>query len=407
MAENKRKRALLALADGTFFEGLSFGAEGEAMGEVVFNTSMMGYQEILTDPSYKGQIVTMTYPLIGNYGVNEEDFESFRPFVEGFVVREYCPYPSNWRSQTSLGDFLRKWGIVGIEGIDTRALTRHVRDAGAQQGVISTSDLDAKSLAAKARASRSIVGLDLVKEVTCKLPYLWEQGEWRWGRTFPGADRSPTIHKQELSITQLIELMVRQPGHSTRHRYRVVTYDCGVKLNILRKLASSGFEVIVVPAFTTAEEVLSLEPDGVLLSNGPGDPEPVSYMIENVKRLLYRLPIFGICLGHQILGLALGARTYKLKFGHHGGNHPVKDLSTGKVEITAQNHGFAIDLSSLGEGRELLLTHLNLNDQTCEGMQHYDLPLFSVQYHPEASPGPHDAGYLFQRFADLMKKYWS
>jgi carbamoyl-phosphate synthase small subunit len=407
--ENSRRRAVLALADGTFFEGYSFGAEGEATGEVVFNTSMMGYQEILTDPSYKGQIVTMTYPLIGNYGVNEEDFESFRPFVEGFVVREYCPYPSNWRSQMSLGDFLRKWGIVGIEGVDTRALTRHIRDAGAQQGVISTLNLDPRSLAAKAKASPPMVGLDLAKEVTCQQPFLWEEGEWRWeGKAAAGkGDRYFAPIREELPLSDLRELIAQKPRPSEGKRFRVVAYDCGIKLNILRKSVGCGFEVIVVPAFTSAEEVLSLKPQGILLSNGPGDPEPVTYLIENVRELLGKLPIFGICLGHQILSLSLGARTYKLKFGHHGGNHPVKDLATGKVEITAQNHGFAVDLSSLGREGRTFLTHLNLNDQTCEGIAHKDLPLFSVQYHPEASPGPHDPGYLFQRFADLMKHYWS
>jgi len=409
MAEqNSRKRALLALADGTFFEGYSFGAEGEATGEVVFNTSLMGYQEILTDPSYKGQIVTMTYPLIGNYGVNEEDFESFRPFVEGFVVREYCPYPSNWRSRGTLADFMQERGIVGIQGVDTRALTRHIRDAGAQQGVISTCDLDPKSLAAKAKASPSMVGLDLAKLVTSQKPFLWEEGEWRWqGKAAEGGtDRLSAPQKRELPFGQLRELTARRPEDRHPNRFRVVAYDCGIKLNILRKLVACGFEVIVVPAFTSAEDVLSLKPHGLFLSNGPGDPEPVSYLIGNVRQLLGKLPIFGICLGHQILGLALGARTYKLKFGHHGGNHPVKDLATGRVEITAQNHGFAVDLSPLSEAGEVFLTHLNLNDQTCEGIAHKRLPLFSVQYHPEASPGPHDAGYLFQRFADMMKGYW-
>jgi len=408
MAEvNNRKRALLALADGTFFEGHSFGAQGEAIGEVLFNTSMMGYQEILTDPSYKGQIVTMTYPLIGNYGVNEEDLESHRPFVEGFVVREYCPYPSNWRSQKGLGDFLRTWGMVGIEGVDTRALTRHLRDAGAQQGAISTEDLDPKSLSARAKASPCMVGLDLVKVVTCKEPYLWEEGEWRWtGRaTGRGGDGPSPPPKREITLAELKATIGETAKSSDGRQFRVVAYDCGIKLNILRKLVGCGFEVIVVPAFTSAEDALSLSPHGIFLSNGPGDPEPVTYLVENVRKLLGQLPIFGICLGHQILGLALGARTYKLKFGHHGGNHPVKDLATGKVEITAQNHGFAVDLSSLSE-REVFLTHLNLNDQTCEGMAHRELPIFSVQYHPEASPGPHDAGYLFGRFADLMKRYW-
>jgi len=398
-------KALLTLADGTVFEGCSFGAEGEATGEVVFNTSMTGYQEILTDPSYKGQIVVMTYPLIGNYGVNEEDFESRRPFVEGFVVKEASPYPSNWRSCKSLDAFLKEQGIVGIQGIDTRALTKHIRDHGAQEGVISTTDLDPESLVAKAKSSPGLIGRDLVKEVTCETPYTWQQGEWRWPDGYQGTgDRGQgTGGKPQLDLFSF-----RPPSPVPHPPYRVVAYDCGIKLNILRRLVSAGCNVAVVPAWTPAAQVLALEPDGIFLSNGPGDPEGVPYLVEAVKELIGRKPIFGICLGHQILGLALGGRTYKLKFGHHGGNQPVKDLLTGRIEITTQNHGFAVDMASLKSvpgGGDILLTHLNLNDFTCEGLMHTKLPLFSVQYHPEASPGPHDAGHLFQRFVKMMEEH--
>lgn len=362
-------QAILALEDGTVFEGESFGPPGERTGEVVFNTSMTGYQEILTDPSYKGQIVVMTYPLIGNYGVSREDFESARPHVEGFVVREYSDFPSSWRSEGSLSDFLREYSIVGIEGIDTRALTRHIRTKGAMKGIVSTEDLDKNSLVERARKSPGLVGRDLVKEVTCSCPYRW--------------DEPPFAHKP------------RDLG------FHVVCYDFGVKHNILRMLVAAGCGVTVVPARTPAEEVLELQPDGILLSNGPGDPEGVAYAIENIRNLLDKKPIFGICLGHQILGLAFGGRTYKLKFGHHGGNHPVKDLATGRVQITVQNHGFAVDIGSLKD-YAIELTHINLNDYTLEGMRHKELPIFSVQYHPEASPGPHDAEGLFLRFVELM-----
>ncbi len=366
-------KALLALADGRVFEGEGFGAPGEAAGEVVFNTAMTGYQEILTDPSYKGQLVVMTTPHIGNTGVNPEDVESHRPWVEGFIVREACPAPSSWRATSSLDAYLREHGIVGIQGIDTRALTRHIRDRGAQQAVLSTEDLDPRSLRAKARALPSLVGRDLVKEVTCQSAYDWREATWEPGKGY------------------------RAPPPA---RHRVVAYDCGIKRNILRQLVALGCEVTVVPAFTPAAEVLARAPDGVLLSNGPGDPEAVGYLVEAVRQLLGRLPIFGICLGHQILGLALGGRTYKLKFGHHGANHPVRDLASGRVEITTQNHGFAVEMDSLGPGLEL--THVNLNDGTSEGMRHRELPVFSVQYHPEASPGPHDAHDLFRRFVQLM-----
>jgi carbamoyl-phosphate synthase small subunit len=369
------KKAVLALADGMVFEGHSFGAEGETSGEIVFNTSMTGYQEILTDPSYKGQIVTMTYTQIGNYGVNDEDVESAKPYVEGFIVKEHLDIPSNWRAKKTLHQYLAENGIVGIQGIDTRALTRHLRDFGAQPGVISTKDMNYESLAAKAKALPKMSGLDLVKDVTCKKPYQWDEGDW---------DLKTGYAKK------------------TSSRYRVVAYDYGIKRNILRLLTSAGCDVTVVPATMPAEEVLSMNPDGVFLSNGPGDPEPVTYAIENIRKLLGRKPVFGICLGQQLFGLALGGKTYKLKFGHHGGNQPILDLSTRKVEIAAENHGFAVDMETVKD--QVVMTHMNLNDKTCEGIQHKTLPAFSVQYHPEASPGPHDSRYLFARFIEMMEK---
>jgi len=355
----------LALEDGTVFYGNTFAGEGEVSGEVVFNTSMTGYQEVLTDPSYKEQIVTMTYPLIGNYGINDRDVESRRIQVEAFVVREYEPIPSNWRSQQTLAGYLNEEGIIGIEGVDTRALTRHIRLAGAMKGVISTSNLDPISLGNKARASPGLVGRDLVKGVTCHKPYPWSQ-EKGW-------------------------------------RFRVVVLDCGMKFNIARSLARRGCDVAIVPAHTTAEEIRDMNPDGIVLSNGPGDPEPVTYAVETIKRLIPDYPIFGICLGHQLLGLAFGGKTYKLKFGHRGANHPVKNLLTGKVEITSQNHGFCVDIESIKDP-EIEITHINLNDETLEGMTHRTLPVFSVQYHPEASPGPHDSSYLFDQFISVMEE---
>jgi carbamoyl-phosphate synthase small subunit len=410
------KKAMLALADGTVFEGTSYGAEGEAAGEVVFNTCMSGYQEILTDPSYKGQIVTMTYPLIGNYGVNPEDVESHRPFVEGFVIKEGSVLPSNWRARKSLEDYLRDYRIVGIQGIDTRALTRHIRDNGAQEGVISTIDDDPKSLVTKAKASPGLIGRDLVKEVCCEAPFGWSRGVWEWPRGYsePRAESGtpPGSPRAEKETAQLSLFRSRLAALDSR-LYKVVAYDCGIKWNILRQLVSSGCEVTVVPAATTAEQALTMNPDGIFLSNGPGDPEGVPYLIEAVREFIGKKPIFGICLGHQIIGLALGGRTYKLKFGHHGGNQPVKDLTTGKVEITSQNHGFAVDMDSFksdpkgqvfGDPEDIVLTHVNLNDNTCEGLMHRRLPLFSVQYHPEASPGPHDASYLFRRFVEMMER---
>lgn len=393
------KPAILALADGTIFEGNAFGATGECVGEVVFNTAMTGYQEVLTDPSYKGQIVCMTYPLIGNYGINPEDIESRRPFVEGFIVKEGSPYPSSWRKAQTLEAYLKEWGIVGIQGIDTRALTKHIRDHGAMEGVISTVDLSPPSLIAKARSSPGLIGRDLVREVACSEPFRWYQGEWRLGSGYsdPRLSASDDSEAQRMQL----DLFGQRPPDMDR-RFLVMAIDCGIKYNILRQLVSSGCNVVVVPATTTADEILAFDPDGIFLSNGPGDPEGVPYLVETTAKLIGRKPIFGICLGHQILGLALGGRTYKLKFGHHGANHPVKELQTGKVEITTQNHGFAVDIGSI-PGGEVELTHVNLNDGTVEGMRHTRLPVFSVQYHPEASPGPHDSRYLFHRFLALMK----
>jgi carbamoyl-phosphate synthase small subunit len=373
--------AVLALADGTVFRGRAFGARAEAAGELVFNTSMTGYQEILTDPSYEGQLVAMTYPQIGNVGVNKHDVESRRPFVRGFVVREYREVPSSWRAEESLGDYLARHGIPGIEGIDTRALVRHLRDHGAQEAVLSSVDLDADRLVRRAKDAPSMVGQDLANLVTCREAYGWSQGPW----TFEG-------------YTSVEEVTARRGTAPLK----VVAYDYGIKYNILRNLVATGCAVRVVPASTPARDVLALRPDGVFLSNGPGDPDAVVGAREIVADLLGNVPVFGICLGHQILGLALGGTTYKLKFGHHGGNQPVQDLTTGKVEITAQNHGFAVDPESLRDKAEV--THLNLNDRTVEGLAVKGQPTFSVQYHPEASPGPHDARYLFRRFVDLMER---
>ena len=383
-------KAILALADGTVFTGIGFGAEGEAVGEVVFNTSMTGYQEILTDPSYEGQLVAMTYPQIGNVGVNLEDVESRRPFVRGFIVKDYTAQPSNWRASQSLHEYMQAHGIVGIYGIDTRALVRHLRDHGAQDGIISTGTASAEELAAKAKASPGLVGQDLVKNVTCQEPYDWNEGMWQPVGGYKRRDGSSAAKRS-------------RKGSFSAPKYFVVAYDYGIKYNILRNLAESGCQVRVVPASMPASEVLALRPDGIFLSNGPGDPDAVPYAKENVRQLIGKKPIFGICLGHQILGLALGGKTYKLKFGHHGGNQPVMDLTTRKVEITAQNHGFAVDADSLQGASQL--THVNLNDNTVEGLAHRELPIFSVQYHPESSPGPHDANYLFKRFTDLMAQH--
>ncbi|HHN65187.1 MAG TPA: carbamoyl-phosphate synthase small subunit [Nitrospirae bacterium] len=387
------KKALLVLQDGLVFEGESFGAEGETIGEVVFNTSMTGYQEILTDPSYKGQIVTMTYTQMGNYGVNEEDIESAGgPKVEGFVVKEYLPYHSNWRSDGSLGNYLKQHGIVAIQGIDTRALTRHIRDHGAQMGIISTEDLEPESLFEKVRNHPGIGGVDLVRFVSTDRRYNWSEGVWRW-RGKGGSGQQPAGDEQSEPPSGT---------HKPEPYYKIVVYDFGVKFSILRNLAEAGFDITVVPAKTPAEAVLDMGPDGILFSNGPGDPEAVTYAIENAKRLIGKRPLFGICLGHQILGLALGGRTYKLKFGHHGGNHPVMYLPTEEVEITSQNHNYCVDIGSLGD--QVRLTHRNLYDGTEEGMEHVELPLFSVQHHPEAGPGPNDARHIFIKFREMIEE---
>ncbi len=370
--------AILALEDGRVFRGRGYGASGERFGEVVFNTSLSGYQEILTDPSYAGQIVILTYPHIGNYGVNPLDSESARPYAEGLVVRELCELASNWRSVEEASDFLAEYNLPVISHIDTRALVRHLRTQGSKRGVLSTIDFDEAALIAKAKAVPSMVGLDLASRVTTL---------WRYQWTEPTRD--------------IFAAGKQTPGPA---RYHVVAYDYGIKQNILRKLVDVGCRVTVVPATMTAEDVLTLKPDGVFLSNGPGDPEPLEYAARAVRGFMGKVPVFGICLGHQIIGLALGGRTYKLKFGHHGGNQPVMNLETRKVEITAQNHGFAVDPDSLN-ANDVALTHMNLNDQTLEGLRHKSLPLFSVQYHPEASPGPHDSAYLFNRFAEMMEEF--
>ena len=376
----QNQKAILALEDGTVYEGRSFGFSGEKSGELVFNTSMTGYQEILTDPSYKGQIVIMTYPLIGNYGVNDEDIESQAPKVEGFIIKENCSIFSNWRGNKPLSDYLIHHRIMGVEGMDTRALTKHIRFAGAMKAFLSTEDHSRERLIEKARNSPGLVGRDLVKEVTCETPYEW----------------TTTNPHQFLNVN-----LPPSTPHSGR---RVVVLDFGVKLNILRSLWGWGCEVVVLPASSTVETILSYRPDGILLSNGPGDPEGVPYAIKTVRQLLGKKPIFGICLGHQLLGLALGGRTFKLKFGHRGANQPVKDVRTGRVMITSQNHGFCVDPNSLNPN-EVEFTQRNLNDQTLEGMRHKNLPIFSVQYHPEASPGPHDTQNLFGEFVKMMESH--
>src|SRR5665811_697369 len=363
-------QAILALEDGRVFRGKGYGAKGECYGEVVFNTSITGYQEIFTDPSYSGQIVVLTNPEIGNYGTNHEDNEATRPWIEGLIVREFSRVSSNWRSQQVAEEYLEQFKVPVLSDIDTRALVRHLRDHGVMRGVVSTIESDADKLIAKARSIPKMDGMDLAKEVSTKRPYVWEVGE---------RSHEPTA---------VVGVKDEPP------RFHVVAYDFGIKQNILRKLRGEGCRVTVVPALTSAEDVLALKPDGVFLSNGPGDPEPLQGQVTSVRKLIGKTPVFGICLGHQILGLAVGGRTYKLKFGHRGANHPVINKVTNKVEITSHNHGFAVDPDSL-DGNAVELTHVNLNDQTLEGFRHRNLPAFRVQYHPEAAPGPHDSLYLF------------
>lgn len=386
-------RAILALEDGRSFTGEAFGATGvSAVGEVCFNTSMTGYQEVLTDPSYRGQIVAMTYPEIGNYGVNSLDQESIEPHVRGFVIEELSPIPSNWRSEGTLDDYLKRYSIPGIQGIDTRALTRHLRDKGAMKGCLTTEEITVEQAVQRAVEGAGVIGMDYVKEVTPKAAFEWDPEDKfsrRW--TIVKGEGSADVERDERG-----EVFEKLPPV----QHQIVAYDFGMKRNILRRLRQEGFKVHVVPADMPAADVLALKPDGVFLSNGPGDPAALGYVHENLRDLMGKTPIFGICLGHQMLGYAFGGKTFKLKFGHRGGNQPVKDLRTGKVSITSQNHGFAVDPDSLPGDVEV--THINLNDQTVEGMRHKSLPIFSVQYHPEAAPGPNDASYFFQQFAKLI-----
>jgi len=375
-------KALLALEDGRIFPCRSFTGPGEANGEVVFNTSMTGYQEILTDPSYYGQMVTMTYPLIGNYGVCPEDIESNRIQVAAFIVKEYQDFPSNFRSKGTLADYLIKGHVLGIEDLDTRALVRHIRKFGAMRAVISTSDLDPDSLVKKAKQIPSMQGSDLVGKVTTKKPYFWKYNQPNY-----------------IDISKLQDPLI---WHYKGKKHSVVALDFGLKYNIIRCLEKAGCEVLVVPATTDADIIRHLNPDGIFLSNGPGDPEPVTYAIDTIKKLLGFVPIFGICLGMQLLGIAMGGKTMKIKFGHRGGNQPVKNLSTNKVEITSQNHGFAVDLNTIGKDHSAM-THINLNEDSLEGLKNDTINAFAVQYHPEASPGPHDSAYLFNQFAKVIE----
>ena len=392
MTQTAQRPAWLVLEDGTAFNARSIGAEGETFGEVVFNTSMTGYQEVLTDPSYKGQLVCMTYPHIGNYGVNEEDAESRRLWVEGFILRQLSPVASNCRAQEALDAYLKRHRIIAIDGVDTRALTLTLRRQGSMKGGISTMESDPKRLWDRVRAFPHIVGVDLVKDVTCEASYEWPSSSSEFRVPGSGLAGNPPAR------------LVQPPGQAqpAAHNFSVVVMDFGVKYNILRQLVSLGCRVTVMPASTTAAQVLAKKPDGVVLSNGPGDPAAVPYAVKTIRGLMGQVPMMGICLGHQLLGLAYGGETFKLKFGHHGGNHPVHDLASGSVQITTQNHNFAVRVESI-PGEQARVTHANLNDGTVEGMRHTELPIFSLQYHPEAAPGPHDARPLFQQFIKLME----
>jgi carbamoyl-phosphate synthase small subunit len=369
-------QAYLALEDGTLYHGSSFGAQGTTLGEVCFNTSMSGYQEVLTDPSYKGQLVAMTYPEIGNYGIHPDDNESDHPQVAGFIIRNLSPIASNWRSQETLADYLRRHGIIGLQGIDTRALTLRLRSQGAMRGIITTEKISPEEAVGRARAF-SYLGRDFVKEVSTQKAYLWDENDSQSRCAIENHNPLPEI------------------------RHHIITYDLGIKRNILRRLRQHGFRTTVVPAHTSAQDVLALKPDGLFLSNGPGDPSELHYVHDNLRQLIGKLPIFGICLGHQMLTYALGGKTFKLKFGHRGSNQPVKDLRSGKVLITSQNHGFASDPESLKDS-SVVITQINLNDGTCEGLAHRSLPIFSVQYHPEAAPGPNDAVSYFEEFSEMI-----